>query len=80
MSSMGVSYPGLKSDVNAFLWNSIGCPILTYGMESIALSGTNIRTLKGHFYLFFQYLITFFSPTNFEKCKLSPTCNCILNL
>ena len=46
MSSMGLSYPGLNSDVKAFLWNTIGCPILTYGMESIALSCSDIQSLK----------------------------------
>ena len=46
LSSMGVSYPGLNSDVKAFLWNSIGCPILTYGMESLTLSDTDIKGLK----------------------------------
>ena len=46
MSSIGVSYPGLNSDVKAFLWNSIGSPILLYGMESIALSRSDIKYLK----------------------------------
>ena len=46
LSSMGLSYPGLNSDVKAFLWNSIGSPILTYGMESIQLSKSNIKELK----------------------------------
>ena len=33
MASMGLSYPGLNYDAKAFLWNTIGCPILTYGMD-----------------------------------------------
>ena len=37
---------GLNSDVKAFLWNSIGCPLLSYGMESLSLSNTNIKILK----------------------------------
>ena len=46
MTPIGLSYPGLNSEVKAFLWNSIGCPILSYGMESIALSCSDIKTLK----------------------------------
>ena len=46
MTSMGLSYPGLNSEVKAFLWNSIGCPILLYGMESIAISAKDIKSLK----------------------------------
>ena len=46
MASMGLSYPGLNSDVKAFLWNTIGSPILTYGMESIDLSQSDIKHLK----------------------------------
>ena len=39
-------YPDLNSDVKAFLWNTIGCPILAYGMESIDLSESGIKQLK----------------------------------
>ena len=46
MSNIGLSYPGLNSDVKAFLWNTIGCPLLSYGMESIALSNSDIKILK----------------------------------
>ena len=46
MTSMGLSYPGLNSDVKAFLWNSICCPILVYGMESIMISQSDIKALK----------------------------------
>ena len=51
LASFGMSYPGFDSDVKAFLWNTIGCPILTYGMESIDLSESDIkhlRTLQGN--------------------------------
>ena len=37
---------GLNSDVKAFLWNTMGCPILVYGMESINLSKQDIKQLK----------------------------------
>ena len=46
LASFGMSYPGLNSDVKAFLWNTIGCPILAYGMESIDLSESDIKQLK----------------------------------
>ena len=46
MASMGVSYPGLNSDVKAFLWNTLGAPILAYGMESIALPQGDLKQLK----------------------------------
>ena len=46
LSSLGLSYPGLNSDVKAFLWKSIGCPLISYGMESIAISNSDIKILK----------------------------------
>ena len=46
LASFGMSYTGLSSDVKAFLWNTIGCPILAYGMESIDLSDSDIKHLK----------------------------------
>ena len=49
LASMGLSYPGLNTDVKAFLWNSIGCPILSYGLESLQLTKTDIKELKTTF-------------------------------
>ena len=46
LASFEMSYTGLSSDVQAFLWNTIGCPILAYGMESIDLSDSDIKHLK----------------------------------
>ena len=46
MTAMGLSYPGLNSDVKAFLWKSISSPLLAYGMESISLSNSEIKILK----------------------------------
>ena len=46
LTSMGLSYPGLNSDVKAFLWNTIGSPTLIYGMESISLSKSDFKNLK----------------------------------
>ena len=41
-----MSYTSLRSDVKAFQWITIGCPILEYGMESIDLSESDIKHLK----------------------------------
>ena len=46
MASMGLSYPGLNSEVKAFLWNTIGSPILAYGMESMTLSQGDLKQLN----------------------------------
>ena len=46
ITSIGLSYPGLDSDVKAFLWKSIGSPLLAYGMESLALSNGDLKVLK----------------------------------
>ena len=46
MASIGLSYPGLSSEVKAFLWNSVGNPILLYGMESIAITKGDMKVLK----------------------------------
>ena len=46
MASIGFSYPSLNSDVKAFLWNTIGSPILTYGIEALDLSQSDIKYLK----------------------------------
>ena len=51
LASFGMSYPGFKSYVKAFLWNIICCPVLAYGMESIDLSErdiTHLRTMEGN--------------------------------
>lgn len=41
-----MSYPDLNSDMKAFLWNTIDCPILADGMESIELSENDIKHLS----------------------------------
>ena len=49
LTSVGMCYPGLSSDVKAYLWKVIGAPTLTYGMESVNLTSKNIKLLKsGH--------------------------------
>ena len=46
LASFGMSYPGLNSDAKAFLWNTIGYPILAYDMESIDLLECVIKHLN----------------------------------
>ena len=46
MVSVGLSYPGLNSEVKAFLWNTIGSPILANGMESMTLSQGDLKQLN----------------------------------
>jgi hypothetical protein len=46
LTSTGMSYPGLASDVKSYLWNTIGAPTLSYGMDSIALSVKDNNILK----------------------------------
>ena len=46
LTSVGMSYPGLASDTKAYIWNSIGAPMITYAMESIHMTNANIKQLK----------------------------------
>ena len=51
LASFSIAYPGFNSDVKAFLWNTIDCPILAYGMGSIDLSEIvikHLRTMQGN--------------------------------
>ena len=45
LASIGMSYPGLSTDVKTYLWNSVGAPILTYGMETLDISKTQAKKL-----------------------------------
>lgn len=46
LSSIGMSYPGLTSDVKAHLWKSIGTPCLLYGLNSVHLSKSELQKLE----------------------------------
>jgi hypothetical protein len=46
LTTVGMSYPGLASDVKAYLWKTIGIPMMSYGMETVPLSEQNIKTLR----------------------------------
>jgi hypothetical protein len=45
LTSIGMSYPGLGADVKTYLWNSIGGPTMTYGLESISLTSADENAL-----------------------------------
>lgn len=46
LAAVGMSYPGLASDVKTYLWKTIGVPMMTYGMETIPLSKRDLKTLN----------------------------------
>ncbi len=45
-STAGSLYPGLNCEVKTHLWNTINCPVLTYGLETIHLSKTELEELQ----------------------------------
>ena len=45
-STAGSLYPGLNCDVKTHLWNTINCPVLTYGLETINISKTELEELQ----------------------------------
>ena len=46
LTTVGMAYPGLSSNVKSYLWKVIGAPTLSYGMESIHISNINMKHLK----------------------------------
>ena len=44
--SAGWSYPGLSTETKKYLWESVGVPALTYGMDCIYLSKSNFKELE----------------------------------
>lgn len=46
LTTVGMSYPGLASDTKAYIWKSVGAPMITYGMESVNLTHANLKHLK----------------------------------
>ena len=45
-STAGALYPGLNCDVKTHIWNTINCPVLTYGLETIHISNMELEDLK----------------------------------
>ena len=43
---LGLNYPGLQSNVKAYIWNLVCRPTLLYGLESIHLDPASIRQLE----------------------------------
>ena len=46
LANVGMSYPGLASGAKTYIWNSIGAPIMTYGLDCVTLSKGQLRQLK----------------------------------
>ena len=45
-STAGALYPGLNCEVKTHIWNTINCPVLTYGLETIYISSIELEELK----------------------------------
>ena len=46
MSSSGMSYPGLPTDMKSHLWKTVCCPTLLYGMEAVSLSKIAFKNIE----------------------------------
>ena len=46
LANVGMSYPGLASGAKTHIWNSIGAPIMAYGMDCIPLNKGQLKQLK----------------------------------
>ena len=46
LTSIGMSYPGLRADAKAYIWNSVGAPALLYAIECIPLSISQSNHIK----------------------------------
>ena len=46
LSDLGLAYPGLHSDVKAYLWRSVCSPTLLYGYDAIQTSKQDLDHLK----------------------------------
>ena len=45
-SGTGVCYPGLASDVKTYIWNTVGVPSLTYGLDCIDCKSRLKRSIE----------------------------------
>ena len=45
LQELGVTYPGLNTDVKMYLWNTMGVPTMLYGTEAINLCHNDINKL-----------------------------------
>ena len=44
-SSAGMAYPGLCTEVKTYLWKTIGVPCLSYGLDTICLTQSQLKRL-----------------------------------
>ena len=45
-TSAGLSYPGLHCEVKTHIWNTINAPVLTYGLETLNITNSEMYELK----------------------------------
>ena len=46
LSAVGMSYPGIHTDIKAHIWKTVGTPTLLYGMDSLSLSPKDCNILS----------------------------------
>jgi hypothetical protein len=46
LSSVGMAYPGLNTDVKIHIWKTMGVPTLMYGMDCLSLSSKDVGKLS----------------------------------
>ena len=46
LGSSGYTYPGLTTSAKVYLWNTVGVPSITYGMECVHLNTTLLEQLN----------------------------------
>jgi len=46
LSSAGMAYPGLSTDVKTYIWKVMGMPTLIYGVEALAPSAKDLHKLS----------------------------------
>ncbi|CAL4133541.1 unnamed protein product, partial [Meganyctiphanes norvegica] len=46
LTTAGLSYPGLNCEVKTHIWNTVNCPVLTYGLETLHITNSEMGDLK----------------------------------
>ena len=45
-TTAGLSYPGLNCEVKTHIWNTVNCPVLTYGLETLHITNSEMGDLR----------------------------------
>ena len=67
LAESGCCYPGLSSEVKIHLWNSIGQPVLTAGLETLSLNQSHINTLENTQGSFIKRMLGFAQRSHHKK-------------